>query len=202
MCFLVEHLNVGDTKDCFVLFGKFGLVDHLRHPGDDARGVEVVVERPALAKELREEEEIEAFCSLGRIFEVEIAAVTDGDGGFNHHYGVGVDGENEIYDILDVVGVKVVLYGVVVSGGGDHDEVGIAVGSCAIEGGGEVEILLGKVFLYILILDWGFALIDQLHLFGDDIYSHDMVMLRQKSGDGEADISCAGYCDVIFFHWF
>ena len=111
------------------------------------------------------------------VLDVEAAAVADGDGGLDDHDGGGVDLEDEVDDFLDMGGVEEVLVRVIVGGGGDDDEVGLAVCGTPIEGGGEVEGLLGEVALDILVLDGGLALVDEIDFFGDDINGDYFVML-------------------------
>ena len=86
------------------------------------------------------------------VFDVEVATVADGDGGFDHHHGVGVDAEDEVDHVFDAVGVEVIFDRVVVGGGGDDDEVGVAVCLGTVEGGSQVEILFSEVFLDIFVL--------------------------------------------------
>ena len=52
-----------------------------------------------------------------------------------------------------MAGVKIVLYGVVVGRGGDDHEVGVGIGLTAVEGGGELQRLLGQIALDIVVLD-------------------------------------------------
>ena len=94
------------------------------------------------------------------IFDVEGAAVADGDGGFYDHHGVGVDAEDEVDYVFDAMGVEVVFDRVVVGGGGYDDEVGIAVCLGTVEGGGQIEILFCEVFLDVLVLNGRFARVD------------------------------------------
>ncbi len=94
------------------------------------------------------------------VFDVEGAAVADGDGGFYDHHGVGVDAEDEVDYVFDAMGVEVVFDRVVVGGGRYDNEIGVAVCRRAVEGRCQIEILLGKVFLDVLVLDGGFAGVD------------------------------------------
>ena len=120
-----------------VFIGEVGVVHLLRVADDDAARVEVIVEGLALAEELGGEEEVELLHAPARIAEVEATGVAHGDGRFDDHHGVGVDGQHEVDDFLDVGGVEVVLHRVVVGRGGDYDEVGVGIGRFAVEGGDE-----------------------------------------------------------------
>ena len=203
-------VGVADGGDGGVLFVKFLAFNLFGTAHDDAAGVEVVVEGLALAEKLGREEEVEVLAlevgieeELQGVALVERAGVTHGDGALDDHHGVGVDAEDEVDDVLDVVGVEEVFDGVVVCRRGDDDEVGIAVGGGAVEGGGEVEVLLGEVFLDIFVLDGRNAAVDLLHLFGDDIDGRHPVVLRQQRGDAQTDIARTGYGDfqiLVFSH--
>ena len=74
---LFEGGGVGEAKDGIVLFGEPGLVDDFGDAGDDARGVEVVVESLGLAEEFGEEEEVETRHALCGIASIETATVAD-----------------------------------------------------------------------------------------------------------------------------
>ena len=148
----------GDGADGGVLFVL--AVNHLGVTDDDSGGVEVVVQGLGLAQELGGEEEAEfprgvvtAFFEESGVFDVEGTGVTDGDGGFDDHGGLGVDGENQVDDLFDVGGVEVVFDGVVVCGGGDDYEFGVSVRLGAVEGGGQVQGLLLEVLFDVLVLD-------------------------------------------------
>ena len=134
---LAEAIDVGDGGDGLVFIGEVGVVHLLRVADNDAARVEVVVEGLALAEELGREEEVELLHALARVAEVEAARVAHGDGRFDDHHGVGVDGQHEVDDFLDMGGVEVVLHGVVVGRGSDHHEVGVGIGRFAVEGGDE-----------------------------------------------------------------
>lgn len=82
----------------------------LRDAGDDATGVEVVLERMALAQKLRGEDDLE----LG-VFSAYILGVTNGDGGLNDYGDIGIKLLGEVEDALDARGVKIVRDVVVVS---------------------------------------------------------------------------------------
>ena len=199
-------VGIADGGDGGVLFVKLLAINLFGAAHDDAAGIEIVVEGLALAEKLGREEEVEVLAlevgieeELEGILLVERAGVTHGDGALDDHHGVGVDAEDQVNDILDVVGVEEVFDGVVVCRRGDDDEVGIAVGGGAVEGGGEVEVLLGEVFFDILVLDGRNTPVDFLHLFGDDIDGRHPVVLRQQRGDAQTDIARTGYGNLEVF---
>jgi len=211
---LAETIDVGDGGDGLVFIGEVGMVHLLRVADDDAARIEVVVEGLALAEELGGEEEVELLHALARIAEVEAAGVAHGDGRFDDHHGVGVDGQHEVDDFLDVGGVEVVLHGVVVGGGGDHDEVGVGIGRFAVEGGDEgamasllsligahagQEAAVAEVFLDVVVLDGRDTAVEFLDFLGDDIDGRHMVVLGQQGGNAQADVACAGHSDLDIF---
>ena len=59
MRFRLEPCGVGKGQDSLVFLGEPGFVDKFGHAGNDARGVEIVVERLALAQKFGEEKQIE-----------------------------------------------------------------------------------------------------------------------------------------------
>ncbi len=104
--------------------------------------------------------------------------------------------QHQVDDLLHVTRVEEVLLRVVVGGGGDDDELGVLVSRCAVEGGRQVEVLLGKVFLDVFVLDRRFAMVDKVDLLGDDVHGGDVVVLCQQRGDAQAYVACACYCNV------
>ena len=76
--------------------------------------------------------------------------------------------------------VEEVLHRVVIGGSSYHHKVGITISRSAVERGFEIERLLGEILLNILVLYGRNALVDFLHLFGDNIHSGHLMMLRQE----------------------
>ena len=108
-------MGVGDGADGLVLLlvGRCAPCGGLGISHDDAAGVEVVIECLALAQELRREEQPEVLASqaavageAGCVAHIQTAAVAHGDGALDHHDGIWVDLQNEVYHVLDVVCVK------------------------------------------------------------------------------------------------
>ena len=170
-------LHIGNLANGLVLL--FIAADLLGVAHDDARGIEVVVQGLALTKELGREEEVELFDSLLGVLEVQTATVTHGDGALDDHHGIGVDREDQVDDILDVMGVEEVPQGVVVGGCSYDNIVGILVGRSTIEGGGEVELLLGEILLDVVVLNGGTTVVDHVNLLGDDIYCCYLIVLGE-----------------------
>ena len=195
-------LGVADGFDGGVLFVELGAFYHLGVAHDDAAGIEVVVEGFALSQELGGEEEVEALVfelgleqELQGVFLIQAAGVAHGDGALDDHHGIGVDFQDEVDDVFYVVGVEEVLDGVVVGGGGDDHEVGVAVGGAAVEGGGEPQFFFGEVFLDVLVLYGGDAAVDLVYFLGYDVHGGDVVVLRQEGGDAQAYVACACHGD-------
>ena len=179
--------------DGFVLL--FEARHHLREAHDNAGGVEVVVERLALAQEFRAEKQVKFPAALGRVLHIEPTGVADGDRGFDDHRGIGVDAQHQVDDLLDVGGIEEVLDRVVVGRRGDDDELRVPVGCGAVEGGGEAEGLLGEVFLDVFVLDGADAAVEHVYLLRDDVHGGDVVVLGQQGGDAQAHVAGAGNCN-------
>ena len=108
---------------------------------DDAAGIEVILQCLRLAQELGREEQVEVLALEGRIgkelesiLHIERAAVAHGNGGFNHHHGIGVDTQHQVNDIFDMVRIEEVLLRVVVGRCSNHHKVGILISLCPIQG--------------------------------------------------------------------
>ena len=193
--------------------------EYLGIADDDPRGIEVVVERPALPEELRGEEQVELLAFKRRISEelqgildVEAAGVAHRYCGLDDHHGVRVDAEDEVNDVLYAVGVEVVPLGVVVRRRGDDHEVGVPVGGLAVKGGREVQLardtrrfvvpeLAPEVFLDVLVLDGTDTVVDFLDFLRDDVHGCHFVVLGEECRDAEAYVAGAGngYLNVFEF---
>ena len=100
---------------------------------NNARWMQVVVEGTAFAQEFRREDKVlgaEGFAGLH--------GVADGDGRFDDHGGIRIDGHDVTDHGFNGLGIEVVGFGVVVSGGGDDDVVGPFVSVFFIQRGTEV----------------------------------------------------------------
>ena len=100
-----------------------------------------------------------------------------------------------------MVGVEEVLLGVVVRGGRNDDIVGILICLFSIEGGPQIQFFFGQIFFYVIILDWGDAIVDLLDFLGNDIHGCDVVVLCQQSGDTHTDIAGTCYCNFHIYRF-
>lgn len=157
---------------------------------DNARGMQVVIQCPALTQELRREDEVlgaERFAGLN--------GVANGDGRFDDHRGVGIDDHDVANHVFNGFGIEVVGFGVVVGGGGDDDVVGPLVSVFLIQSGTEVERLVLEVILKLAVLYWRFLAIEHRDLPGDDVQSDDFVVLRQQHTVRQTYVTGSGYSD-------
>ncbi len=141
---------------------------------DDAGGIQVVVEGLGFAEELRAEEELR-----GGVLLLHRGGEADRDGALDDHHGSGVHLQNQLDDFLDVTGIEEVLDRVVVGRRGDDDEVGARVSRPGVQGRGEIQLLLGQIFLDILVLNGADPVVDLFDLLGNHVHGHDGVPLRE-----------------------
>ena len=109
---------------------------------------------------------------------------------------------DKLEDAFDSRAVKEILFGVVVCGRGDDDEVSFAVGRCAVYGSGESELAFSffrfrQIFFDILVLDRRDKLIDLFYLFGKDVDCRDFIVLSQQDRQGQAYIAGARNGDPV-----
>ena len=96
-------------------------------------------------------------------------------------HGMGVHLQQGVDDGLQGAGVEEVLLAVVVwVGGGDDDELGVAVACLLIEGGLQRQRLVGQIILDIVVLDGRHLVVDKVDTRGDNVDSGDVIMLCQK----------------------
>ena len=161
-----------------LLGGYNGLGVILRRANHDAAGVQVVVERLALAQELRAEEDLAVAQPLSQA-----RGVAHGDGRLDDDPGVRVHRAHGGDGGLDGARVEEVPIAVVVGGRCDDSIVGTSVGLVHIDGGVQVELalpLLGlrKEALDLVVLDGRYVAVDLLDLLGHDVQRVHLVVLR------------------------
>ena len=95
-----------------------------------------------------------------------------------------------------MAGVEVVLYRVVVGGGGYHHKVGVGIGCTAVEGGGEVERLFSQILFNVVVLYGRDVAVEFFHLFGHHVNGCHVMVLRQQGGNTQTHVACAGHGDA------
>lgn len=179
-----------------LLGGRHGLGVVLGRANHDAAGVQVVVERLALAKELRAEEDLAIAQPLAKA-----RGVADGDGRLDDDPGVRVHGANGGDGGLDGARVEEVPVRVIVRRRRDHGVVGARICLGHVDGGVQVELALPRLGLRqealdLVVLDGRYVAVDLLDLLGDDVKRVDLVVLREQDGEGQADVAGTGDSDL------
>ena len=162
----------------------------------DAAGVQVIVERPALAQELRAEEDLAVAQPLAQA-----RGVADGDSGLDDDPGIRVHRAHRRDGGLDGARVKEVPVAIIVGGRGDDGVVGARVGLGHIDGGVQVELALPclglcQEALDLVVLDGRYVVVDLLDLLGHNVQRVHLVVLREQDGEGQADVAGTGDSDL------
>ena len=167
----------------------------LRRAHHDAAGVQVVVERLALAQELGAEEDLGIAQPLAQA-----RGVADGDGRLDDDPGVRVHRAHGRDGGLDGARVEEVPVRVIVGGRGDDGVVGTRVGLGHVGGGVQVELALPRLCLRqealdLVVLDGRLEVVDLLDLLGHDVQRVHLVVLREQDGEGQAYVAGTGDSD-------
>ena len=162
---------------------------------DDAGGIEVVVQSLALPQELGAEEDV--LCS---VFLPDHGGKAHRNGGLDNHNGIGIVLQHQPDHGLNSTGVEEILLGIIVGRRCDHHEVSVFVGFARVQGGCQIQLLFCQIFFKVFVLDGGSAAVDRLHLFRDDVYSGNGMVLGQQYRNGQTHIAGTGYRDLVFFH--
>ena len=190
---LLQHFHIRYTSDSLILLSKFRAVDNLRIAHDDAARIEIIIERLALTKELRREEQVEFLHPLLGIFQIETSGIAHRDGTLDHHHRIRVHLQYQVNDLLHVRSIKVILHRVVVGRSSNHHEVCILVSRLTIQGSGQVQWFLRQIFLDVIILYRRNPIIQFLHLFRHHIHSSHLMMLSQQSGNTQSHVASTGH---------
>ena len=173
-----------------------GLGIVLRRAHHDAAGVQVVVERLALAQELGAEEDLLIAQPLAQAH-----GISDGDRRLDDDPGVRVHRAHGGDGGLDGARVEEVPVAVVVGGRGDDGVVGARICLGHVDGGVQVELALPRLCLrkealYLVVLDGRLVVVDLCDLLGHDVQRVDLVVLREQNGEGQADVAGTGDSDL------
>lgn len=179
-------------QTCETLGSRDGVGVLLRRAHHDAAGVQVVVERLALAQELRAEEDLAVAQPLAQA-----RGVAHGDGRLDDDPGVRVHRANGGDGGLDGARVEEVPIRVVVGGRGDDGVVGARIRLRNVYGGVQVELALPRLGLRqealdLVVLDGRLVAVDLLDLLGHDVQRVNLVVLREQDGEGQADVAGTG----------
>lgn len=93
--------------------------------------------------------------------------------------------------------IEIVLDGIIVRRRGNDHELRIAIGGRPVERGLQMQRFFRQIFLDVFVLNGRLAAVYQIDLLGNDIHGHDLMMLGQERGDGQAHIAGSGNC---YFH--
>ena len=181
---------------CEALGSRDGVGVLLRRAHHDTRGMQVVVERLALAQELRAEEDLAVVQSLAQA-----RGVADGDGRLDDDPGVRVHRANGGDGGLDGARVEEVPVRVVVGGRGDDGVVGARIRLGHVDGGVQVELALPSLCfrqesLDLVVLDGRLVVVDLCDLLRHDVQRVNFVVLREQDGEGQADVAGTGDSDL------
>ncbi len=168
--------------------GPLGALTH-----DDARRVQVVIQRPAFAQKLGREHQIVATESLPQRF-----GIAHGNGGLDHHDGRRIDGHHILDHRLNRTGVEVMGIGIVIGRRRYDDEIRPLISLMLVQRCRQIERLVREIVLQLGISDGGFPLIDQRDLLRHQVQRNNLVMLREQHGIGQTDIAGARYSN---FHY-
>ena len=155
---------------------------------NDARGVQVVVQGPAFTQKLRREEQVGQL----RVAGAQAFEIAHGHGGLDDNGGLRVDVCYQVQNGLDRGGIEAVVFRNVVGRRGNDNEICRAVGLGAIQGGSEVEILLGKIGRDFPVHNGGFSVVQQINLGRNDIHGSDGMSLGKKNSKAQAHITSSG----------
>ena len=135
------------------------------------------------------------------VFAPDALGISHRNGRFDDHEDVGVDFQCPFDGVLHCGGVKKVVDVIVVCGGGDNDQICVAIGGCLVCGRVEVQSPLPapcflKKSLDLIILDRADKLVEIFSLFLRRGDGGDLMLLGEEDCEGESDISYSCDCDL------
>ena len=161
--------------------GTFGLL-----ADDDARRVQVVVQRLALTQEFRREDDLVAT----HLF-AQGCGIAHRNGRFDDDGGGAVERHDLAHDGLDRRGVELVRHRIVIGRRGDDDDIRAFESLGGVESRLEVQFFVLQEVLDFGIDDRRFPAIEHIDLGRDDIECNHLVMPRQQHGVRKTHITQA-----------
>ena len=89
-------------------------------------------------------------------------------------------------------GVEKVLLAVIVGRCSDNNKFCILIGHFRIQRSNKIKVLFCQIFFNIIVLDRGFAPVDEVGFFRKNVDCRHMVVLCEQGGNGETDVAGAG----------
>ena len=91
MSCLFQSKDIGNGFDRFIFFSKLIVVNYFGIAYNYTAWIKIIVERFAFTKKLRSKQQVKLLCSLTCILDIQATAITNRNGGFNHHDCIGID---------------------------------------------------------------------------------------------------------------
>ena len=101
------------------------------------------------------------------------------DCGLDNHHCIWVHLKYQFYYLLNVGSIKEVLFGVIVGGSGNYHKVCVFVGGSSVQSCYQIQRLLCKILLYVIILNGTNLLIDLLYFLRNNINGYHLMVLSQ-----------------------
>ena len=145
-----EPFKVSYLLNCLILYLEI-FFHHLGYTHNDTAGIEIIVESFALPQKFRREQKIELLNPPCGIFHIQTACIAHRNGRLNDHHRIWVHLQHCINHFFNVASVKEILLDVIVSRCSNHHKVSILVTSLLVKGCLNVERLVGKIILNVVI---------------------------------------------------
>src|SRR5699024_714443 len=146
--------------------------------------------RATFAEELRGEED----CSV-RVLLLKLVSETDRDSGLHHNVDLRINTQCNPNDVLHTGGIEEVCHRVIVRRCSHDEELRVRISLLRISGCVQRGWLGAQVLRELNVLNRRLKLFDQFHALRIDIYRYNIMVLRQKSSIGQADIAKASDSD-------
>ena len=161
---------------------------------NDAGRIEVVVQRSALPEKFRAEQDV-----LTVVLFPDGLGIAHRNGRLDDHDCIRIAGQHQFDHCLYRRGIEKVFAAVIVGGCGDDNEIRLAVCCRSVQRCSQIQVFFCQILLDLRINDGRFPLVDEFHLFRNDVYCQHLVMLCQQDGVGKSHIAGSCHCNCIFF---
>ena len=139
---------------------------------DDTTRIQIVIQCLRLTQELRAENNI-----LAIEFLTHTCGVPHRNRGLDNHDGIRIVFHDQLNHSLNRARVEVLCFGIIVRRRSYYNKVRIRICCLCIQCSGQVQFFLCKILFNIVILNWGFMVVDHIHFCLHNVNSHHLVML-------------------------
>ena len=155
---------------------------------DDTARIQVVIQCLALTQELRAEDNVIAV-----IFFTDACSEANGNRRFDYHDCFRVILNYQFDNSFNRRSIKKIFLTVIVGRSRNDHKIRIRICFLCVQRCGQIQFFFCQILFNILVLNRRLLVVDQFHLFGNDIHRSHLMVLTQQRCNGKSNVASSGY---------